>query len=252
MVKKFSWINFLDKIKIPLLFVLFIWGVEIYEEVAGVYLGRYGIYPREMGGLKGILFSPLLHNDWNHIFSNSAPLLVLGSVMMVFYNRVAVVSFVIIYLLSGFSVWLFARPAYHIGASGVVYGLISWMLWTGLLRRNVKSIVLALCTVVMYAGYEQGLLPNEKGVSWESHLSGAIIGILTAFLFKNTIEIDEIKSDPWANEDTTKVLYLQSDIFDKTKAQRIQEAIKAEKQRQHDLAEIQRLRNLMGGDMGQA
>ena len=104
----------------------------------------------------------------------------------------------------------------------------------------------------MYAGYEQGLLPNEKGVSWESHLSGAIIGIFTAFLFKNTIEIDEIKSDPWANEDTTKVLYLQSDIFDKTKAQRIQEAIEAEKQRLHDLAEIQRLRNLMGGDMGQA
>ena len=70
MVKKISWINFLDKIKIPLLFVLFIWGVEIYEEVAGVYLGRYGIYPREMGGLKGVLFSPLVSGY--HIFSNSA------------------------------------------------------------------------------------------------------------------------------------------------------------------------------------
>ena len=252
MAKKSGWIDLLDKIKIPLLFVLFIWGVEIYEEVAGVYLGRYGIYPREMGGLKGILFSPLLHNDWEHLFSNSAPLLVIGSVMMLFYKRVAVVSFVIIYLLSGFSVWLFGRPAYHIGASGVVYGLISWMLWTGLLRRNIKSIVLALCTVVMYAGYEQGLLPNEEGVSWESHLSGAIVGVFTAFLFKNTIEVDEVKANPWADEDNTKVLFLPRDIFDKTKAQRIQEEIEAEEQRLRDLAEIRRLRDLLGGNMGQA
>lgn len=252
MAKKSGWIELLSTIKIPLLFVLFIWSIEIYEELAGVYLGHYGIYPRELGGLKGIIFSPLLHNDWEHLFSNSAPLLVIGSVMMLFYKRVAVVSFVLIYLLSGFSVWLFGRPAYHIGASGVVYGLISWMLWTGLLRRNIKSIVLALCTVVMYAGYEQGLLPNEEGVSWESHLSGALVGILTAFLFKNTIEVDEIKSDPWADEDNSKVLYLQRDVFEKTKVQRIQEAIEAEEQRLKDLAEIQRLRDLMGGNMGQA
>lgn len=251
MAKKDSWFSLIYKIRIPLGFVALIWCVEIYEEINNVYLGHYGIYPREADGLIGILMSPLLHNDWEHLFSNSAPLLVLGSVMVIFYKRVAISSFTIIYLISGFLVWMFARPAYHIGASGVVYGLISWVLWTGIFRRNIKSIILALCTVVLYAGYEQGLLPNEEGVSWESHLSGALVGIFTALLFKNAVEVDEIKRDPWADEKPNDILFLPRDTFEKTKAQRLQEAMAAEEQRLRDLAELQRLRDQMG-DMGEA
>ena len=252
MASKTSWLQLLNKIKIPLGFVLLIWLVEIYEESTGSYLGHYGIFPRELSGLIGIITAPLLHNDWEHLFSNSAPLLVLGSVMILFYRRVAVISFVIIYILSGFSVWLFARDAYHIGASGVVYGLISWVLWTGIFRRNMKSIILALITVVLYAGYEQGLLPNDDGVSWESHLSGMIVGIVTALLFRNVIEEDEVKHNPWANERPSDTPFLPNDIFSKTKTQRLQEAIEREEKRLVEIAEIQRLRDLMGRQFGEA
>lgn len=247
MARKKGWIALLNQIKIPLGFVFLIWGVEIYEELAGVYLGRYGIYPREASGLIGIITAPLIHNDWEHLFSNSAPLLVLGSVMMLFYKRVAVLSFAIIYIFGGFLVWLLARPSYHIGASGVVYGLISWVLWTGIFRRNIKSVILSLCTVVLYAGYEQGLLPNQEGVSWESHLYGALVGIVTAFIFKGAVEQDEVKRDPWADEKPNETLLLPPDTFERTKAERMREAIAAEKRRLHELAEIQRLKDQTGG-----
>lgn len=241
MGKRTDWFKLLNQIKIPLGFVLLIWGIEIYEEVSGSWLGRYGIYPRDGGGLLGIITAPLIHNDWEHLFSNSAPLLVLGSVMAIFYKRVANISFLLIYLLSGFGVWLFARPSYHIGASGVVYGLISWVLWTGIFRRNIKSVVLALITVVLYAGYEQGLLPNEEGISFESHLSGAIVGIICAFAFKNHKEKDEKERDPWANEDKSTQAWLAPDTFEKTKAQRRYEAWLA----QQKALEEQRIREEM-------
>lgn len=251
MAKKTEWLQLFNKIKIPLGFVALIWMVECYEEFANVYLAHYGVYPREISGLIGIIAAPLLHNDWEHLFSNSAPLLVLGSVMMLFYQRVAVMSFIIIYLGSGFLVWMFARPNYHIGASGVVYGLIAWVLWTGIFRRNTKSIILALITVVLYAGYEQGLLPNEEGVSWESHVSGLLMGIATAFLFRNVIEGDEVRNNPWADEKSNEILLLRPDTFEKTKQERIQEAMAAEEQRSIDIAEWQRLKEQFG-DFGEA
>lgn len=244
MSKPLEWSKLLNQIKIPLGFVLILWIVEIHEEWSGARLGQYGIYPRDLSGMLGILTAPFIHNDWEHLFRNSAPLLVLGSVMSVFYSRVANISYMLIYLLSGLGVWLFARPSFHIGASGVVYGLISWVLWTGIFRRNMKSIVLALITIVLYGGYEQGLLPNQEGISHEAHISGAIIGIVTAFAFKNYIEPDEKERDPWADEDKSTRPWLAADTFEKTKAQRRYEAWLAQQralEEQRRLAELRRI-----------
>jgi hypothetical protein len=146
--------------------------------------------------------------------------------MIFFYRKVALPSYIVIQLFTGFAVWIFARPSYHIGASGVVYGLVSFVFWSGVFRRNIKSIVLALIIVVMYSGYFYGILPNKEGVSWESHLFGGIVGIFTAFLFKNIQEEDEKEVVySWELEEEEEGGYfLPRDIFEKTKEERRIEA----------------------------
>jgi len=128
-----------------------------------------------------------------------------------------------VYLLTGAAVWLFGRSVYHIGASGVVYGLISFIFWSGVFRRNIKSIVLALIVTILYAGYLEGIVPLKEGVSWESHLLGAIAGIFVAYFLKSLIEREEEIRDPWANESNEPTeYYLARDTFEMTRSERIE------------------------------
>jgi len=163
-----------------------------------------------------------VHGSWHHLFSNAAPLLVTTALIYFFYPRVAITSFFFIYLITGFSVWLFGRSSYHIGASGVVYGLISFIFWTGVFRRNIKSIILALVVTIMYSSYLGGIVPFKEGVSWESHLLGGIVGIFVAFLFKGIIELDEEEGDdPWADEREEDLqYYFPRDVFEMTRQER--------------------------------
>lgn len=190
-----------------------------------MHLGVFGVFPREMNGLPGILTAPLIHGSFQHLFSNVLTLFTLMVVIMLFYPRVAFSSFFMIYLLTGISVWLLARSVFHIGASGVVYGLISFIFWLGVFRRSLKSIVLALVMIIMYAGYFEGILPNQPGISWESHLLGGLVGIVVAFLKKSEIEDDEIeKRYDWEDEEEKKEPFLPPDVFDKTKEERARES----------------------------
>lgn len=201
--------------------VLLLWSIHIISWVTGYSFAHYGIYPREVYGLLGILTAPLVHGDFQHLFSNSFPFFVLTGLIHYFYKRVAIPSFALIYILTGFTVWMFARPVYHIGASGVVYGLISFILFSGIFRRNMKSIALALSITVLYSGYFYGLVPLKEGVSWESHLFGALVGILIAYIFKGVIEEDEEETNPFAAEKyEAKEFFLERDIFTKTMEQR--------------------------------
>lgn len=228
--------QFLLDLRFPLSIVGLMWSVELYELLAEVKLTRWGIYPRHWDGFLGIICSPFIHSDWEHLLSNSAPMLVLTTIMMSFYRRVAVPSFFFVMVLTGFVVWLFARESYHVGASGVVYGLIAFVFWSGVFRRNTKSIILALLVLMVYGSFFQGVVPQpqEEHVSWESHLYGALVGIMTAFLFKNAIEKDEEpRPDPWADE-TDDTPFLPADIFEMTKRERYlaeQARREAEKQR---------------------
>ena len=215
-----------SKILFPICAVALMWLVKIIEVIQNYKYTRLVIYPREFDGLVGILTAPFIHSDWQHLMSNSIPMLALMSMVMVFYKRVAVPSIVIITIFTGFTVWLFARDAYHVGASGVVYGLVAFVAWTGIFRRNLKSIILALVILVVFGSYFHGIIPNKEGVSWESHLFGGLVGIFTAFLFKNVREDDEAeKPNPWADEIGTEQFFLPRDTFEKTKQERYLESL---------------------------
>ncbi len=214
--------KFLNAIKKPIYFVAFLWVFHLWKVFVSDGLWRFGIFPRDFYGLKGIITAPLSHGDFQHLISNSLPLLALMTILFFFYRRIAWPSFVSIYLMTGFAVWVIARPVYHIGASGIVYGLVSFIFWLGVFRRNVKSIVLSLTIVIMYSGMFYGVLPNQEGISWESHLFGGIVGIIIAFLFRSMIERDEVIQDPWADEIESEEYFLSRDTFDLTMWERQQ------------------------------
>lgn len=206
-------------LRFPFLFLLMMWVVHITKFFTTVNLAYLGIYPRHIAGLKGIVAAPLVHGDWQHLISNTVPFAALSAIIFLFYRRIAVKSFLLIYILTGLMVWLFARPVYHIGASGIVYGLVSFVFWNGIFRRSLKSIALALVILVMYSGYFLGVVPGQVGISWESHLCGALAGIVVAYLFKNTVEWDE---EPKAEleESHDERYFLSRDTFEKTIAER--------------------------------
>jgi len=212
--------KFFAAIKFASFFIALIWVIFILKVAFDIPMAAYGVFPRETDGLIGIITAPLIHGSWEHLISNSAPLFVTTTIIHFFYKRVALSSFFFIYFLTGASVWLFGRSVYHIGASGVVYGLVAFIFWSGIFRRNIKSIVLALVVIILYSGYLGGILPLQEGISWESHLLGGIVGIIVAYLFKGLIEKDELKVDPWEYEEESDQLLLSPDTFEKTKEQR--------------------------------
>jgi membrane associated rhomboid family serine protease len=220
-----------NAIKFPLYFVLLIWAIHLFQVFTGMDLGQYGIYPRKVFGLRGIIFSPLLHGGFGHLINNSIPFFALGFIIWYFYPRIAFSSFVMMYFLTGVAVWLFGNlvfsdyVAFHIGASGVVYAMVSFVFWSGVFRKNVKSIVLALIVAVYYSGMFLGILPNQEGISWESHLLGGLVGIFVAYWFKDKIETDEVpKRYSWEEEPESEgSFFLPRDAFDKTREQRQRE-----------------------------
>jgi len=219
--------HFADSVRFPLFFVTLIWAVHLYQVSAGFDPGEYGIMSRRLWGLRGVFTGPLVHGSWEHLISNSIPLVVLSVISLYFYRKVAMRAFWMIYLLTGLSVWLFARPVSHIGASGVVYGLVSFLFWNGVFRRSLRSIILAAIVMLVYSGMFAGVLPEQEGISWESHLLGSLVGIFASFWFKTELEDDEleVRRDPFADErGAEKQPFLPSGIFDKTKAQRQAEA----------------------------
>ena len=148
-------------------------------------LFRYSIYPRETGGLKGILFSPLIHGGWNHLFANTAPLFVLGTALLYGYPRSAKLVIPLLYLGPGLGVWGLARSSYHLGASGLTYGLMFYIFVIGMLRRDMQSIAISLLVFFLYGGMIWGIFPRCPGISFESHIFGALVGVVSAFLFRN-------------------------------------------------------------------
>jgi len=209
------------KLNFPIVFVLVITLIQFIQSVFGLDFGELGVFPRHLEGLPGILTAPLIHGGWEHWFYNAVSLLLLGGVLFGFYPRIALRSFIWIYLLSGLGVWIFAQPfTYHIGASGIVYGMVSLVFWNGIFRRNVKSIVLALIVLVVYAGFFPGIVPGKAGISWESHLLGAVAGIFLAWWYRKDIEEDEIPLPPVEEEEEEKNYYLPRDTFDLTLQER--------------------------------
>lgn len=174
-------------ILIPISFILFMWLINIVQFMFQLDFGGLGIHPRDKQTLIGILTSPLIHGNWEHLLSNTLPMLMLGIILFLTYDKIAIWVWILNYILTGLLVWLFARgTSYHIGASGIIYGLASFLLFSGFFRMDIKAIAIASGVAIFYGGMVWGILPIQAGVSWESHLFGGIVGFGLAFLFKNT------------------------------------------------------------------
>lgn len=174
----------------PLRLTFLIWLVFTFQFYSQIDLGFLGIYPREISGLVGIITSPLVHGNAQHILSNTIPLLFLGITVFVFYHRIARWVFINCYILTGILVWIFGRPFYHIGASGLIYGLAFFLIFYGLFRKDFRSLAISIVIVILYGGLIYGIFPTVSHISWESHAFGAFVGIGLAFVYRNTRKLD--------------------------------------------------------------
>lgn len=159
------------------------WLVFSIQFFLGFDFSRFGILPRTAWGLIGILTAPLIHGNSVHIISNTVPLLFLGWTLFFFYENIAKKVFVICYFLTNLIVWIFARPSLHIGASGIVYGIAFFLISYGFFKKDFKSLIISAIIIFFYGGMVYGLFPNQPGISWESHLIGAIVGGYVAMNF---------------------------------------------------------------------
>jgi len=183
-------------ILIPAAFIIIIWMIYISQSTFDLPFAHYGILPRKISGIAGIFSAPLIHADISHLISNTPALLILSITVIYFYPDSSLKVLGLIYLLTGILVWLFARQVYHIGASGIIYGLLGFLFFSGVFRRDNRSIAIALLVTFIYGGLIWGVLPGVKGISWESHLFGGISGIIIAFIFR--------KEDPYIKYDWEK------------------------------------------------
>lgn len=180
--------QFLQSLFISAIWILilwFIWGIGYFTNSS---LAHWGILPRKASGLIGIISSPFIHSaSYDHLLSNSVPLFILWSSVHYFYRPISWRVLGSIVLITGIWVWAAARPAYHIGASGVVYGLAFFLFFSGVFRKDRVSLAIALIVVMFYGGMVWGVFPNRPNVSWEAHLFGALSGILLAYFYRNKI-----------------------------------------------------------------
>ncbi len=155
------------------------------ETILEISLHSLGIFPRTVNGFIGIVFSPFIHGDFKHLISNSIPLLVMGTGIIYFYRSLSYRVFLIVWVISGVGVWLIGRPSYHIGASGIVYGLASFLFFSGVIRRDPRLAAISLVIVFLYGSMIWGVLPIWPTMSWEGHLFGGISGVLCAIIYRD-------------------------------------------------------------------
>jgi membrane associated rhomboid family serine protease len=167
----------------PLRFVIFLWIIFFAEVIFNFDLSIFGILPRTAFGIIGIFASPLIHGSYLHLVSNSVPLLILGTLLFFFYDRIAPLVFFYCYFLTGILVWLFARPSFHIGASGLIYGIAFFLLFIGLFKKDFLSVLISIGVAFFYGGIIWGVFPNSPEISWESHFLGALVGVFCAFIY---------------------------------------------------------------------
>jgi len=169
---------------VPLLFVFLIWLVYWIEIQFSFNFTNYGILPRNIAGFKGVFLSPFIHSDTNHLFNNSIPLLVLLGSLVYFYRDVFLKVLVYGAFFSGICTWMIAREAYHIGASGIVYLLFSFVFFSGIIKRHFQLVAVSLIVIFLYGSMIWYVFPVKEGISWEGHLSGFIVGLFFAFFYR--------------------------------------------------------------------
>ena len=194
-MKEYEFFKFTPSVWIvPLILLSMIWGVFWIENFFHIDLAHHGIFPRSLSGLQGIIFSPFLHGDLHHIVNNSIPLFILTVALIYFYrnNSLKVIFYGII--LSGFITWVIGRNSYHIGASSLIYVLVSFIFFKGMMTQYYRLMALSLTVVMIYGGMVWYIFPEvDKTISWEGHLSGFITGFIFATIYKTPNYVEDIQ-----------------------------------------------------------
>lgn len=196
----------------PFLFVLVLWIVFLIQTTGHYNFVELGVLPRQASGLLGIITSVFIHADLGHIASNSLPLLALGMMLFYFYKKIAKATFIWIWLVSGLWLWIGGRndpyyPNYHIGASTLIYGLATFLFFSGVFRRHLRLMVVSALVVFLYGSIMWGIFPLKSEISWEGHLFGAIAGVLVAFNYRK--EGPQRRVYEWPEEDDDEELPYQ-------------------------------------------
>lgn len=183
--KEFEQLKLKHSLIFPLAFLILIWAIKIFEWGLGLNFTKLGVFPLHVKGLLGIITSPLIHGDFQHLMANSVPFLVLSWGIFYFYRPLSYRIFILCYLTTNILVWVGAREAYHIGASGLVYSFASFLFFSGIFRNYYRLIAISFVVVFLYGGFFWGIFPTLKDVSWEGHLFGAISGLTYAMAYRN-------------------------------------------------------------------
>ena len=180
--------KFFGSLAIPTLLVTLMWVIKVVEMAFSVDLTAWGLIPQTTHGLIGILTLPFLHSGWEHLITNTSAVLVLGTALYYCYPTLANRVMLIIWIASGLLTWCIGNPSsVHVGASALIYGLNLFLIVSGFIRGNRQLIVISLIMVFLYGSFIWGMIPalaKLQNISWEGHLSGAIVGILLAFIFR--------------------------------------------------------------------
>ena len=169
---------------VPLLLVIGIWFIYWIEYMFDFNFNRLGIYPRTLKGLRGVFLSPFIHSGPQHLFNNSSPLFVLITSLLYFYRKISFPILIYGTILTGLLTWTIARPAYHIGISGVIYMLVSFIFFSGIIRKYYRLVALSLIIVFLYGSMIWYIFPVKEEISWEGHLSGFLVGLFFAVFYR--------------------------------------------------------------------
>lgn len=201
----------------PLFFLFILWSVKLVEVFMNLDFAFLGIFPLKAKGLIGILTAPLIHSDFEHLIANSIPILILGTGVFYFYNKVAFKVFFLSYFIANIWIWFGARQAYHIGASGLVYSFASFLFFSGVFGRNMKLMAISLLVVFLYGSMIWGVLPIQPHVSWESHLMGGIAGMVLAIYFRSYGPKRKVYSWEFEDEEDEEDRYWEVEMETKDK-----------------------------------
>lgn len=174
---------FLFSMIIPTIFLIIIWLIKIIETTLNVNFTNLGMYPRHIEGITGILTSPLIHGDFQHLIGNSSSFFILSTALFFFYREMAYRIFVLNYILAGLFLWLGGRSVWHIGASGVIYGLAAFLFFSGLFRKDLRLLTISMLVIFIYGSLFWGIFPIKEGISWDGHLMGAVSGTILSLIF---------------------------------------------------------------------
>lgn len=202
--------NFKLAIKISLFFVGFLWLILILDTVLGLGLNRFGLRPKHIEGLLGVFTAPLLHGNAEHLFSNTLPLIVSLVTILYLYPRSSLRVIPIIWMGSGLLAWMIGRPSLHFGASGFVYGLLAYVFISGILRLDMRSVAVSVMVWFLYGSMIWGVLPIRPHMSWELHLSGAILGVALAIIYRRW-DITPVKRYAWEDDDSVPEWFPQQE-----------------------------------------